>query len=153
MKFILLDFDGVMIPAKNWKPVPMLRDGFLEFSLKATQQLDRMLMETGAIIVLTTTHRRALDTARWKNVFKSRLEHFTDLAIIDEYINAESLESRLSMVVKWAADYSHSNFVVIDDDTALDDLPLWIKKHWVKTKPMIGLNEEDATRALQILLE
>lgn len=149
MKFILLDFDGVMIPAKNWQPVPMSHDGFLEFSFKAMQQLDWLLMRTGATIVLTTTHRKVLDITKWKSIFSNRFPHFTDIAIMDT-----DLENRLLMVTDWATRYGNDNkFVVIDDDTTLDDLPGPIKRHWVKTKPMIGLNEEDAAKALQILLD
>ena len=56
-KYILLDFDGVMIPSKPWKPVTLMNDGFYEFSSSAILNLNRIVKETGAEIILITSHK------------------------------------------------------------------------------------------------
>ena len=53
-KYILLDFDGVMIPSKPWKPVPIMSDGFYKFDDRVISYLNRIIDETSATIILTT---------------------------------------------------------------------------------------------------
>jgi hypothetical protein len=53
-KYILLDFDGVMIPSKTWKPVPIMSDGVYKFVDRAISYLNRIIDETSATIILTT---------------------------------------------------------------------------------------------------
>lgn len=48
-KYILLDFDGVMIPSKPWKPVTLLSDDFYEFSDSAIYNLNRIVNEIKGI--------------------------------------------------------------------------------------------------------
>ncbi len=54
---ILLDIDGVMLSASSWKPVERLDDGFSSFNPRAVLSLQRIISETGASIVLTTSHK------------------------------------------------------------------------------------------------
>ena len=54
---ILLDIDGVMIPANSWKKPKFLDDGFAMFKLKSVKALQKIIAETGASILLTTSHK------------------------------------------------------------------------------------------------
>ena len=51
---ILLDIDGVMVPANSWKKPEFLADGFAVFSTKSVQALNKIILETNAGILLTT---------------------------------------------------------------------------------------------------
>jgi hypothetical protein len=46
--------------------------------------------------------------------------------------------------------YICSEFVIIDDDKSLNDLPRDIKRRLVLTSSMIGLNEESTIKAIQV---
>ena len=151
-KFILLDMDGVMVPAASWKPIEVLPDGFYKFSTLAALHLDTLLKETGATIVLTTTHRTRFDKAAWNSILGSRLQYVQDIQTIDDFNLQFTAGNRLHEVWQWAEAYGQDNqYVIIDDDSSLQDLPPAIKSHWVKTQPMIGLNQNALEQALQIL--
>ena len=65
---ILLDIDGVMVPAKSWKRPEFLNDGFFAFSSDATSALQKIISETSADILLTTSHKSKYTIQEWKNV-------------------------------------------------------------------------------------
>jgi recombinational DNA repair ATPase RecF len=67
---ILLDLDGVMIKNKSWEPVKLLDDGFCAFDETATRNLNRLISETNARIVLTTTHKVKYNVSEWNDIFK-----------------------------------------------------------------------------------
>ena len=54
---ILLDVDGVMVPANSWKKPEFHDDGFAVFSSKSASALQKIITETGATILLTTSHK------------------------------------------------------------------------------------------------
>jgi hypothetical protein len=150
-KFILLDMDGVMVPAASWKPIEILPDGFYQFSPAAALYLDALLKETGATIVLTTTHRTRFDKAAWNSILGSRLQYVQDIQTIDDFNLQFTSGKRLSEVSQWAQTYGQDKqYVIIDDDSSLHDLPPEIKSHWVKTESMIGFNKETLEQALHI---
>jgi hypothetical protein len=43
------------------------------------------------------------------------------------------------------------NFIIIDDDKSLNDLPFDIKRKLILTSPLIGLNENLAEKAIEAL--
>jgi len=142
---ILLDIDGVMVPAAGWKAIPIMGDGFLQFSVKAVSNLNRILNETRATIVLTTSHKSRFSISEWKNIFKVR---GIDASIqkLDDNINEMD---RKAEILNWVENsWNHENFVIIDDDKNLNGLPKEIKERLVLTKSLIGLNEDDANAAI-----
>ncbi|MGB7394157.1 MAG: HAD domain-containing protein [Pricia sp.] len=54
---ILLDIDGVMVPATSWKRPEFENDEFPKFSKRAILSLQKIISETGADILLTTSHK------------------------------------------------------------------------------------------------
>lgn len=150
-KFILLDMDGVMVPATSWKPIEILPDGFYKFSTVATLHLDALLKETSATIVLTTTHRTRFDKAAWNSILGSRLQYIQDIQTIDDFNLQFISGNRRDEVLQWAQVYGKDKqYIIIDDDSSLQDLPPAVKSHWVKTQPMIGFNQEALEQALKI---
>ncbi|RPE08455.1 hypothetical protein EGT74_15525 [Chitinophaga lutea] len=174
-KYVLLDIDGVMVPASGWKPVELHPDGFYMFNRLAQKNLGRILMETGASVILTTTHRGRYKNDEWREVFRRRFQFAVNVQTIDDVypkviarksfipqpgtvtcIDSGSKKrehSRFCDVVGWLAMYGENRYVIIDDDTSLDALPAAVKRRWVKTSPAIGLNDEAAEKALTILNE
>jgi DNA-binding LacI/PurR family transcriptional regulator len=145
---ILLDIDGVMVQAASWKPVEILDDGFTSFNARAVSGLQRIISETNASIVLTTSHKSKYNLAQWQEIFKKR----GITATINKLDDNKNYLTRKEEIINWANDNKHSNqFVIIDDDKSLNGLPNNLKEKLIQTSAMIGLNDEDTSNAITIL--
>ena len=145
--FLFLDIDGVMVPAKGWKAPVLLNDGFPAFSDKATLAL-KSLMTDNTTIVLTTSHRANYTLKQWIDIFKNRNIDIERLVSLDKNINNLS---RKAEIMNWITLKSlERNFIIIDDDKSLNDLPPDLKKYLVLTSATVGLTHGDAERAKAI---
>ncbi len=134
-----LDIDGVMIPAKGWKSPNILNDGFPAFSNKATNTLQGLISED-VTIMLTTSHKSNFSIDEWKSIFKNRGINIEKIKSLPENFNNFS---RKDEIINWfSANSIDENFVIIDDDKSLNDLPDFLKENLVQTSPYIGLTEE-----------
>jgi hypothetical protein len=146
---ILLDIDGVMVPACSWKRPEFLEDGFPTFSTRAINALQKIISVKGADIVLTTSHKNSYSLAEWKSVFERRGLNISNISRLP----SNSLEmGRKDELLQWY----HKNpniesFVIIDDDKSLNDLPNSLKENLIQPSPMVGLTEELAEKAVDIL--
>ena len=147
---ILLDIDGVLVPANSWKKPEFLEDGFPVFSSKSAKALQKIITETNASLLLTTSHKSGYNISQWRDIFKSR-------GIQAKNINrlpGDNLHSnRKDEILNWY-DVDHipgEQFVIIDDDKLLNDLPGSIKNNLVLTSSSVGLTEELAENAISIL--
>jgi hypothetical protein len=147
---ILLDIDGVMIPANSWKKPEFHDDGFPVFNPKSVSALQKIISETGASLLLTTSHKSTYNLTQWRSMFKSR-------GIKVKHINCLSSDSltsnRKDEILTWYTTQRVPNeeFVIIDDDKLLNELPANIKNNLVLTSPSVGLTEELAENAISIL--
>lgn len=145
---ILLDIDGVMVPATSWRPSEILADGFANFSNRAVASLQRIISDTGATILLTTSHKSKYSISEWENIFKVRGIN-TKISRLEE--NVDSL-SRKEEVINWfASTQTSENFVILDDDKSLNGLPEYLKEKLVLTSGTVGLITEHAEVAIGIL--
>jgi hypothetical protein len=55
--------------------------------------------------------------------------------------------------MSWYDNKSTNNFIILDDDKSLNDLPTEVKNHLVLTSPMIGLTEELVEKSIKLLNE
>ena len=134
-----LDIDGVMVPAKGWKSPEFLNDGFPAFSNKAIQTLQR-LISIEDTIMLTTSHKSKFSIEEWKNIFKNRGINVEKIKTLPANI---SNLSRKDEIVNWFSGNSvDDNFVIIDDDKSLNDLPDFLKENLIQTSSHVGLTEE-----------
>jgi len=145
---ILLDIDGVMIPANSWKRPEFENDGFPKFSRKATNSLQKIISETGAGILLTTSHKSNYYIDEWRKIFSNR--GVKDAKIRKLNKNANYLNRR-EEVMRWLEKTNEKEFVIIDDDKTLNSLPPKIKARLVQPSSTVGLNEELADSAIRIL--
>jgi hypothetical protein len=145
---IFLDIDGVMVPARGWKSPELLNDGFPEFSSKAISVLQNLLSEATTVL-LTTSHKSRFTIEEWKNIFQKRglkidrLESLTD--------NVNSL-SRKDEILNW---FNLNNvtdeFIIMDDDKSLNDLPPFLKNRLILTSSLIGLTDNHLCEIKNIL--
>jgi len=141
---ILLDLDGVMIKNKSWEPVELLEDGFCAFDEKATKNLNLIISETNACIVLTTTHKVKYSLSEWDEIFKLR-------GIVTDIDKLKTDGTRFEEVMCWYENKSTNSFIILDDDKSLNDLPSEVKDHLVLTSPMIGLDDTSVKKSINIL--
>lgn len=129
-------------------------DGFLRFNEKAARNLARLVAETKASIVLTTTHRINYTITEWKELFKKRGINPSSISKINDFTTLSDMVGRASEIREWVdKKVEKENFVIIDDDLSINGLPRTIKDRCVLTKPMIGLDEEATQKALNILFK
>lgn len=146
---ILLDIDGVMLSASSWKPVERLDDGFSSFNPRAVSSLQRIISETGASIVLTTSHKSTYSLPEWRKIFKKR---GINVSIVGKLKDNTTFLSRKEEILNWQLKNKNINdYVILDDDKSLNGLPSNIKDKLVLTSPMLGLTDEDALSAIKTL--
>jgi hypothetical protein len=145
---ILLDIDGVMVPTTTWKPTEILSDGFANFSIRAINSLQTIIKSTGATILLTTSHKSRYSISDWEKIFRLR---GIDASIDVLGSNEENL-NRKGEILRWFTSSNISeSFVIIDDDKSLNGLPDYIKDKAIITSGTVGLTNEQAIEAIEIL--
>jgi HAD domain in Swiss Army Knife RNA repair proteins len=132
---ILLDIDGVMVPANSWKKPEFLADGFFAFSSKSTIALQKIISETDADIVLTTSHKSNYTIEEWTTIFNIRgikVNNISRLAENKNYL------SRKEEIVNWFnANEIQEDFIIIDDDKSLNSLPECLKKRFIQPSSLV----------------
>lgn len=145
---ILLDIDGVMIPARPWRAYEISSDGFGMFSKSSVDCLNDIIKSSlNPEIILTTSHKNRYGIDDWKNIFSNRGIIKTKIS----RLNTESLEiSRIEEIRSWYLKNQNESFIVIDDDKGLNDLDTNFKEDYlVLTKPTIGLDKISAEEAVR----
>ncbi len=138
-----------MISAAGWKPVENLEDGFSAFSKRAIDCLQYLVNQTNASIVLTTSHKSTYPLYQWDQIFKTRNLNVTICDKLDD--NLKSLNRKDEILNYLNAHPEIENYVIIDDDKSLNDLPHSMKQKLVLTSSLIGLTQENIERAIEIL--
>jgi hypothetical protein len=147
---ILLDIDGVMVPANSWKKPEFMEDGFPVFSFRSVKALQRIIAETNASVVLTTSHKTKYNALQWKRLLKSR--GISPKKV--QRLSTDSLQiSRKDEILEWYRKKHDpkEEFVIIDDDKMLSSLPENLKGNLVLTSASVGLTDDLADEAISIL--
>ena len=137
---IFLDIDGVMAPAKSWQRPDILEDGFVDFSSKAVCVLQDLLDQfTDTTIILTTSHKSRFSLSQWKIIFERRGLNVNKLESLNDNTD---FQSRKVEILNWfASNDIDEDFIIIDDDKSLNDLPTFYKDRLILTSSLVGLNE------------
>ncbi len=146
---ILLDIDGVMVTTPSWKKPELMEDGFSVYSTKATINLQRIISHTNASIVLTTSHKSRHSISQWEDIF--RVRGIDNVSITKLGDNTDNLSRRDEILLWLDGRVTNEPYVIIDDDKSLNGLPEDIKKRFVLTDSLIGLDEEVSSRAIDVL--
>ena len=140
MMLVFLDIDGVMAPAKSWQRPDMLEDGFVQFSTKATRVLQDLLDQfTDSTIILTTSHKSRFSLSQWRAIFERRGLRVNEIKSLNDNTD---FQSRKDEILNWLdSNDVQEDFIIIDDDKSLNNLPKSYKDRLVLTSTLIGLNE------------
>ena len=135
---IFLDIDGVLIPAKSWETPVLLRDGFPDFTASSVSVL-RKIISHSTKVVLTSSHRSRFSLEEWRQIFKIRGIQLSYIERLDD--NQEGVSRREEMLNWFNRNHSINDFIIIDDDSSLNDLPSDFKNRLISTSSFIGLTE------------
>jgi hypothetical protein len=137
---IFLDIDGVMAPTKSWQRPDILEDGFVDFSSKAVSVLQDVLAQNAdTTIILTTSHKSRFSLSQWKIIFERRGLKVNKLESLNDN---NDFQSRKVEILNWfESNDIHDDFIIIDDDKSLNDLPKFFKNRLILTGSLVGLNE------------
>lgn len=136
---LYLDIDGVMVPANSWRKLEILEDGFPQFSLKAISSLNRIISNSSADIVLTTSHKSKYSLKEWENIFKLRNININKITRLPENVNYLNRKDEL---LSWFDTKERTdNFIIIDDDKSLNGLPGFLKDKLIQTSASVGLTD------------
>lgn len=150
MMLIFLDIDGVMVPAKSWQRPDILDDGFVDFSPRAVRVLQNVLEQRfDTTIVLTTSHKSRYTLSQWKDIFHQRGLGVRNLKSLPD--NIEFASRKIELLNWFASNDIREDFVIIDDDKSLNDLPKLYKDRLILTSSLVGLTETHFSQILDIL--
>ena len=158
-KVLFLDFDGVLNP-KWWnRGKPSDKYGVL-FEAKAVANLEKIIAETGADIVVSSSWK-CMGLSELQKLWRERNLPGRIIDITPDYMdeelllnpdlnNDDALYSRGCEIKGWLSKHGDdvSNYAIIDD---MDDILPEQQPHFVWTNEELGLTEGDAAQAIIIL--
>lgn len=136
---IFLDIDGVMVSGASWKVPEFLEDGFPMFTQKSVHSLNSILSPETRVI-LSTSHRDRYTIDQWRRIFARRGLYVKNL---DRLPPSKGVTKRKEEILNWFSNHNKpKEFLIIDDDKSLYDLPKNLKEHLIITSPLVGLTQE-----------
>lgn len=149
---IFLDIDGVLCTQNQWKPEVIAGDGYSEFNAKCIDNLNKLIEQTQAKVILTSSRRINKTVVEFQAILQRRGFSGKLAGKINEKTKLDS-GARSEEIVEWLEKNGEPDkYVILDDDARLAQLRQPYKQHWVRTTYHRGLDEEALERALQILL-
>ncbi len=148
MKLIFLDLDGVLCTQKEWGNRGKYQSTFDTLNVKCVEAFNKIIEETGAKIVVSSTWRIG---ERREHLF----EHLKGHGVKGEFIG---ITPRLTENGKFRGDEIQlfldnfgkekvENFIIIDDDSDM----VHLLPKLIKTDTYKGMNEKDAEKAIALL--
>lgn len=139
---LLLDIDGVLETSPAWKIPQFLADDFYQFNTEAQAHLKAIIDRFQPEIVLTTTHRVNYTLTEWREIFRFRGIEIDKISKINEAQNPGEIKKRNIEIEEWCYKNNEADFLIIDDDKSLHELPQAIKSHWISIDPLLGITRE-----------
>jgi hypothetical protein len=148
---IFLDIDGVLCTQKQWKPESMAEDGYSQFNHRCVEKLNKLIEQTGAKVILTSSRRINKSLEEFAAIMQRRGFTGELLGKINDTTELSSV-SRGDEIRQWLEKYGEPNrYVIIDDDARIAQIGEPYIQHWVRTIYHRGFDEEALERALTIL--
>jgi hypothetical protein len=85
---------------------------------------------------------------QWLDIFKTRN---ISLSKIDRLPDNTNLVNRKSEILNWfKSHYNNEDFIILDDDKSLNDLPQSLKQRLIQTSASVGLTDYLADEVLEL---
>ena len=138
---LLIDIDGVLEISPSWKKPEFLEDNFYKFNEQAQKNLIEIIDKINPEIILTTTHRINYNLTEWNQIFKLRGINVDKISKINDAKKATDLKKRNIEIEEWFLKNSTAEFLILDDDKSLNELPNNLKNRWIQIDSMFGITE------------
>jgi hypothetical protein len=160
-KYLFLDLDGVIAtqwslkqPTKDWIQVEGSDEIAYPFFPQAVEQLNRVLLETGANIILSSDWRIGYNLAHLDSIFKQNKVIKSPMATTDQLTeywleHEEELDGKHERdieIEKYVKDNNIEIFAIVDD-RVINVYP----DRFVRTKGSHGLSKNLADQLIEIL--
>ncbi len=146
---LLLDIDGVLEISPSWKKPEFLEDNFYKFNEQAQKNLIEIIDKINPEIILTTTHRINYNLTEWNQIFKLRGINVDKISKINDAKKATDLKKRNIEIEEWFLKNSTAEFLILDDDKSLNELPNNLKNRWIQIDSMFGITESIKNQILE----
>lgn len=135
MRVLFLDVDGVLNSRGS-----VQKHGPEYFIPEAIERVNAILLETGAVLVLSSDWRFLDDT----DIL------LREAGLVEQHPDklSRAIDDRREAAMKWLSEHQE-----VERWCAIDDMPLWSghAPSFVKTSAKFGLSRGDARRAIAIL--
>ena len=146
---LLLDIDGVLEISPSWKKPEFLEDNFYKFNEQAQKNLIEIIDKINPEIILTTTHRINYNLTEWNQIFELRGINVDKISKINDAKKAIDLKNRNVEIEEWFLKNSTAEFLILDDDKSLNELPNNLKNRWIQIDSMFGITESIKNQILE----
>lgn len=156
MKLLFLDIDGVL-DGETFHHGPKDKQGFPfdRIDHKCVQRIEKIVVNTGCKVVISSTWRESWDINSFNQLFKDFNSHVDVFGVtpvhhgnyknrgseIYEYL--KNNESALNK--RW---YEYTEYVILDDDC---DMLYYQRNNFIFVDRTVGLTEKDCKQAIMIL--
>ncbi len=90
--------------------------------------------------MLTTSHRNRYTIAEWKELFRQRGISIEKLAILPNY--GKGIRRKDELMNWFNVNGINEDFLILDDDKSLNDLPQYLKQNLIQPVAHIGLTRD-----------
>ncbi len=148
IKVIFLDVDGVL---NNSKTTRRTTSGYTFVGSRHLKNLKRIIIETGAKVVLSSDWRYNRDDPRYNSDYLELRDELSCYGIkIYGFTPELPSAHRGTEIDEWLKAHAEvSNFVILDDRTDIEPNT----DHWVQTVMSRGLGAEETNIAINILMK
>lgn len=99
------------------------------------------LISENTTMVLSSSHRAKFSIEAWKEILNRRNSHAEKVI---RFPVSKPAGNRNQEIVDWfGAHHVGEDFIILDNDKSLNNLPPSLKQLWVKVKPFTGLTRDD----------
>lgn len=153
---ILLDIDGVMVITPTWQQPDFLADGFMAFDTSCADNLatliDTIKMQNNTVeIVMTSTHRIHHNPSQWEKRLNNRGIFPDNVSIINDVKIFLEIGKRVDEILAWINQNPSENFIILDDDKSLRNLPKEWQTYWIECQFLTGFNQENLQKAIELI--
>lgn len=145
---IILDLDGVLITTLPTQPEVLHADGYTDFNKDCVANFNALMSMTDAEVWLISMRRKTKTLAEMQAIFANRGIVAPLVGMVPVY--AEGMK-RNHETVRFIREQNLEQYLIIDDNRVLRQLPRVMKNRLVQTNYAQGFNEEALQEARRVL--